>query len=333
MITLKTIDAHVAGAPLRLVVEGFPAPRGRTMMDRREWSSSHADHLRQALMREPRGHRDMCGAFLTEPVTPGSHAGLLFMENDGYDTMSAHGVIAATAIALERRLLVPGGEGKTIVYDTPAGTVRARVSDDVSSGHSVTVQNVPSFVVSGGLAIPLDGPGQRTIRADLAYGGAFYAIVDSEAAGLGVDAAHLPELRRIGSAIARSIDESRRIEHPQDARQSGLAGTVFTGPPSSELADLRCVSVGRSGQVDRSPSGTGMSAVMAVLTAMGLLVDGQSVTMEGLIGTTLLGRTAGRTNVGDAEAVVPEIQGTAWITGEHVFYLADDDPLGGGFRI
>ena len=127
MLTLRTIDAHAAGEPLRLIVDGFPTPRGRTMLEKREWVKRHADHVRRALMLEPRGHADMYGAILTEPVSPGAHAGVLFMHNEGYSTMCGHGVVAVTTIALERGLLVPGGDGTTIVYDSPAGTIRARV--------------------------------------------------------------------------------------------------------------------------------------------------------------------------------------------------------------
>src|SRR5438034_10524066 len=140
MLTLKTIDAHAAGEPLRLVVDGFPSPRGATMLEKREWLKKRADHLRRALMLEPRGHADMYGAILTEPVAPGSHAGVLFMHNEGYSTMCGHGIIAVTTIALERGLIMPGpatpksaerteadgGDGTSVVYDSPAGTVRAR---------------------------------------------------------------------------------------------------------------------------------------------------------------------------------------------------------------
>src|SRR5260221_14259187 len=138
MVRVKTIDAHAAGEPLRLIVDGFPSPRGRTMLDKREWVRAHADHLRRALMLEPRGHADMYGAILTEPVSPGSHAGVLFMHNEGYSTMCGHGIIAVTTIAIERGLIIPAPaapkssaradaeDGTTIVYDAPAGTIRAR---------------------------------------------------------------------------------------------------------------------------------------------------------------------------------------------------------------
>ncbi len=353
MITLKTIDAHAAGEPLRLIVDGFPSPLGKTMLAKREWLLAHADHLRRALMLEPRGHADMYGAILTEPVSPGAHAGILFMHNEGYSTMCGHGIIAVTTIALERGLIMTGpaapqsaqqteaGEGTTIVYDSPAGTIRARAR--VGAGRtggpgesggarveSVAFVNVPSFVLHGGLTVKL---ATRQIRADVAFGGAFYAIVDSEAAGLPIDAAHLPELRRVGMEIKHAIEAAHTIVHPLDAGLTGIYGTIFTGPPSNESADLRNVTIFADAEVDRSPCGTGTAAVMAVIDAMGLLGSEKPFVHESLIGTRFSGRVASRTQVGEYEAIVPEIEGSAWITGEHTFIVDDDDPLRDGFRI
>src|SRR5262249_35442574 len=216
MTTLRTIDAHAAGEPLRLIVDGFPAPKGRTMLEKREWVRRHADPLRRALMLEPRGHADMYGAMLTEPVAPGSHAGILFMHNEGYSTMCGHGIVAVTTIALERGLIFPGpgspaadGPGAdcaTVIYDSPAGTVRARArrqpgrssthdephAGDAGKVESVAFTNVPSFVLHGGLAVKL---ASRAVRADVAFGGAFYAIVDCEAVGLPIDVPHPPRPR------------------------------------------------------------------------------------------------------------------------------------------
>ena len=335
MITLKTIDAHAAGEPLRLIVDGFPSPQGRTMLDKREWVRAHSDHLRRALMLEPRGHADMYGAILTEPVAAGSHAGVLFMHNEGYSTMCGHGVIAVTTMALERGLLMPGGDGATIVYDSPAGTIRARAKLRTGgAGHagveSVSFLNVPSFVLLGGMTVKL---GSRAIRADVAFGGAFYAIVDSEAAGLPIDIAHLPELRRVGMDIKHAIEATQTIVHPLDAGLSGIYGTIFTGPPSDDRADLRNVTIFADAEVDRSPCGTGTAAVMAVIDAMGLLGSDRPFVHESLIGTRFNGRVASRTRVAEYPAIVPEIEGSAWITGEHTFLVDDLDPLKDGFRI
>jgi proline racemase len=192
--------------------------------------------------------------------------------------------------------------------------------------------NVPSFVLHAGLTVKLDA---RTVRADVAFGGAFYAIVDSEAVGLPIDVAHLPELRRVGMEIKRAIEAAHTIVHPLDPGLAGIYGTIFTGPPSDDRADLRNVTIFADAEVDRSPCGTGTCAVMAVVDAMGLLgADGTGVFRhESLIGTRFTGRVTGRTVVADCEAIVPEIEGSAWITGEHTFLVDDDDPLREGFRL
>jgi len=335
MVRVRTIDAHAAGEPLRLIVDGFPAPRGKTMLDKREWVRRHADHLRRALMLEPRGHADMYGAVLTEPVEPGSHAGVLFMHNEGYSTMCGHGVIAVTTIALERGLLVPGGDGRSVVYDSPAGTIRARArvgGGGAASGRveSVAFVNVPSFVLHGGLTVKLP---TRHVRADVAFGGAFYAIVDSEAVGLPIDVSHLAELRRVGMEIKHAIEAQQTIVHPLEPGICGIYGTIFTGPASDERADLRNVTIFADAEVDRSPCGTGTAAVMAVIDAMGLLDGERPFVHESLIGTRFDGRVASRTIVGEYPAIVPEIEGSAWITGEHTFLVDDSDPLREGFRI
>ena len=339
MLRLKTIDAHAAGEPLRLIIDGFPTPRGRTMLEKREWVLNHADHLRRALMLEPRGHADMYGALFTEPVSPGSHAGVLFMHNEGYSTMCGHGVVAVTTIALERGLLLPGGDGASIVYDSPAGTIRARARVRAGGGtedaeavrvESVAFVNVPSFVLHGGITVKL---ASRQIRADVAFGGAFYAIVDSEAVGLPIDAGHLPELRRVGMEIKHAIEDVYTIAHPLEPGLHGIYGTIFTGPPSDERADLRNVTIFADAEVDRSPCGTGTAAVMAVVDAMGLLGDDRPFVHESLIGTRFNGRIVSRTEVGEYQAIVPEIEGSAWITGEHTFLVDDEDPLREGFRL
>ena len=347
MLSLKTIDAHAAGEPLRLIVSGFPSPQGKTMLGKREWVKRHADHLRRALMLEPRGHADMYGAILTEPVSPGSHAGVLFMHNEGYSTMCGHGIIAVTTIALERGLIDPGGDGSIVVYDAPAGTVRARAAAAVPArcqpGASqvpgtcqarrverVAFQNVPSFVLHAGLDVKLP---KGWARADVAFGGAFYAIVDAESVGMPIDVAHLPELRRVGMEIKGAIESTHDIVHPLDAGLRGIYGTIFTGPPSDDSASLRNVTIFADAEVDRSPCGTGTAAVMAVVDAMGLLAEDQPFVHESLIHTRFTGRLASRTMVGDHHAIVPEIEGSAWITGEHTFLIDDTDPLREGFRI
>jgi proline racemase len=300
----------------------------------------------------------MYGALLTPPEREDSHAGVLFMHNEGYSTMCGHGVIAVTTIAVERNLIVVPREADgsvRLTLDSPAGPIHAvaktagartgvaqRFSPagiDVAQGFSpagtrvtsVTFRNVPSFVLHPSLTVRA---GHRDIRADVAFGGAFYAIVDSEAVGIPIVPERLPDLRRVGMEIKHAVEKAVRVEHPLDPQLKGLYGTVFTGPPSGDNADLRNVTIFADAQVDRSPCGTGTAAVMAVLAAMGMLVaPGQIFRHESIIGTTFRGRVAGETKIGELDAIIPEIEGEAFITGESTFLIDDDDPLRHGFRI
>ena len=331
---IRTIDAHAAGEPLRLIVDGMPTPEGKTMLEKRAWAERHLDHLRRSIMLEPRGHADMYGALLTEPVTPGAHAGVLFMHNEGWSTMCGHGVIAVTTIALERDLIWPGGP--QLVLDAPAGPVEATATVSTATEgarhvESVAFRNVPSFVLEAGLPVKLGGG--RTLLVDIAFGGAFYAIVDAEAAGLAVDASKLHELRRLGTEVKAEVERLRRVVHPLDAGLKGIYGTIFTAPPQHSAAHLRNVTIFADAEVDRSPCGTGTAAVMAVLSEMGVLSEDAPFVHESIVGTLFTGHIVGRQAVGELPAIVPEIQGSAWITGEHTFLIDGDDPLSAGFRL
>jgi len=331
---MTTIDAHTGGEPLRLITAGWPAPAGRTMLERRAWARQHQDHLRRLLMFEPRGHLDMYGALLTEPERADSHAGVLFMHNEGLSTMCGHGIIAVVTIALERSLIDPGAGSREIVLDAPAGQIRATAHVESRGGvrrvASVSFVNVPSFVFASAVPIKL---GTRTVPVDIAFGGAFYAIVDAEAAGVPVRPERLTELRQTGMAIKHAIEAAHKVVHPLEPGLEGIYGTIFTAPPDAAGADLRNVTVFAEGEIDRSPCGTGTCAVLAVLDAMGIVAEGQPFVHESIVGSTFSARVMSRTTAGELPAIVPELTGSAWITGEHTFIVQEDDPLGDGFRL
>ena len=331
-LILRTIDAHTAGEPLRLITDGWPAPKGRTMLERREWARKHQDRLRRVLMFEPRGHTDMYGALLTEAEHPDSDAGVLFMHNEGFSTMCGHGIIAVATLALERGLITPKGDGGSLVLDAPAGQIRCRAEiESRKDGRRVTrvsFLNVPSFVLASGVAVRV---GARTVPVDVAFGGAFYAIVDAETVGLPIDPARLTDLRQTGMTIKHAVESAMTVVHPQEPGLTGIYGTIFTGPATRAGADLRNVTIFAEAEVDRSPCGTGTCAVLAVLDAMGLASE--SFVHESIIGTTFRARVADRTTVGDVAAIIPELTGEAFTTGEHTFIVDDEDPLKGGFRL
>jgi proline racemase len=358
MIRIQTIDAHTAGEPLRLIASGFPAIKGKTILEQRDYVRRKHDRLRRALMLEPRGHADMYGALLTPPEREGSHAGVLFMHNEGYSTMCGHGIIAVTKIAIERNLIVvpraPDGTVR-LTLDSPAGPIEAtaqtvvvqpfRSAENGVQGFSpanlrvtsVSFRNVPSFVLHPSVPIRV---ANRDLRADVAFGGAFYAIVDSEAVGIPIVPERLPDLRRVGMEIKRAVEKGVTVQHPLEPQLQGIYGTIFTGQPSDESADLRNVTIFAEAEVDRSPCGTGTCAVMAVLAAMGMLGRDQTFTHESILGTRFRGRIVGETTLSTPnsqlpgpKAIIPEIEGEAFITGESTFIIDDEDPLKYGFRL
>jgi proline racemase len=279
----------------------------------------------------------MTAAFLTEPLSPHAHAGVVLMNAAGYPSMSGHGIIAATTIALERALIFSRDVDEVqapLVFDTPAGMIRARARL-IAQGESrrvdaVAITNVPAFVYAASEAVKV---GTRQLRVDVAFGGAFFAIVDTEATGIPLTAARVPDLRRLGVDICASLAATVVPEHPADASITGVTGVIFTGPPQDPEAHLRNVTVDSAGSVDVSASAMGTSAVMAVLDAMGLLPEGEPFVHEGLSGALLRGRVVGRSRVGDTSALVTEIEGSAWITGEHTFLLDEDDPCREGLSL
>jgi proline racemase len=343
---IRTIDAHTAGEPLRLIVDGFPRIEGRTVLEQREFVREHYDHLRRALMLEPRGHADMYGAILTPSEHPGSHAGVLFMHNEGFSTMCGHGVIAVTTIVIERNLIQRPREADgsvRLTLDSPAGPIDARARMDGERVTSVSFRNVPSFVLHPAVPVRV---GTREVRADVAFGGAFYAIVDSEAVGIPIRGDRLTDLRRVGMEIKHAVEKAVKVEHPLEPQLHGIYGTIFTGPPSDERADLKNVTIFADAEVDRSPCGSGTAAVMAVLSAMGMLSQPDQIfTHESIIGTRFRGRVVERLTLATpnsatpnslmegTEAIVPEIEGEAYITGENAFIIDERDPLAFGFRL
>lgn len=334
---LETIDAHVGGQSLRLIVAGLPHAQGRTPALKAAWLRRHADSLRTALVLEPRGHRDMTAACLTEPVHAGSHAGLVFMDAAGYPPLLGHGVIAAATIAIEHGLIVTadGDLGERLLrFDTAAGTVDAFARLAPRGGaHQVTsvrFAGPPAFVLEPGRAITVAG---REVRADVAACGVCFVIVDSEAVGVPLDAARLPDLRRIGVEVCDAVNEQALPAHPLLTAETGVHGAILIGAARTDDAHLRHVVVTRDGVVDRSPAGAGTPAVMAVLDAMGILPAGTTFAFESLTGARFTGRISGRTTAGDLSAVLTEVEGDAWVTGRHTFTIDDADPFAGGLSI
>lgn len=327
---ITTIEAHAAGEPLRIVTSGVPPLPGATILERRRVMAERYDHLRRFLLWEPRGHADMYGAITTPPVTPGADLGVIFMTNEGYSTMCGHGVIALTTALLETGAL-PRREPETLVtYDAPAGLIRARASVDGERVRSVAFENVPSFQLATGLRIAAS-PGD--VHVDVAYGGAFYALVDAADLGLDVCPEQSELLTTIGMEVKRAVDRTLDVRHPEEPQLAGVYGTIISGPPSGSDAHGKNITIYADGAVDRSPCGTGTSAKLANLYAAGRIAIDEPYTHQSVIGTTFTGRVLGECRVGELPAVRTEIAGRGFVTGFHQFLRDPDDSLGDGFLV
>lgn len=330
-LRLATVDSHAGGEPFRVVTAGWPEMPGETMLARRRFAREHCEHLRRALMWEPRGHADMYGAVLTPPLSPEADLGVLFMHNEGYSTMCGHGVIALTTVLLETGRLPASEPQTTVRFDTPAGLVTARAA--VAGGRVRTVRfvNVASFVL--GLDLEVGVAGLGTVRYDLAYGGAFYAYVRAAEAGVGCRARDLRELIARGRAIRQAIAAAAPVEHPLEPELGFLYGVIFTEDSPRDGVDSRNVCVFADGEVDRSPTGTGVSGRLAIEHARGALEPGRPLVLESLVGSRFTGRILETARCGPHPAVIPEVEGTAHLTGRHEFWVDPNDPLAAGFLL
>ncbi len=326
---ITSIDAHTAGEPFRVITGGYPDLPGETILDRRRYAREKLDHLRTALMWEPRGHADMYGCIVTPPISPEADFGILFMHNEGYSTMCGHGIIGIATVAIEAGLLPIVSPETTITMDTPAGlvTAHARIVDGRVT--SVYFHNVPSFVLA--LDESIEVPGLGRVTYDIAYGGAFYAFVQAAEVGLSCTPEDFRPLIEKGMAIKEVIMASRSIPHPFEEDLSFLYGTIFIGPPLDDGAHSRNVCIFAEGEVDRCPTGTGVSARLAIHHARGELAVDQPIVVESIIGTRFSGRIVETTRFGPYPAVIPEVEGAAYITGRNEWLIDPADPLRDGF--
>jgi proline racemase len=327
------VDYHTAGEPFRIVTSAIPALSGGTVAERRISAQHHAglDAIRKLLCHEPRGHADMYGCFQVPPNDEEADLGVLFWHKDGYSTACGHGTIALGVWAVESGLVPANPNGSSnVIVDVPSGRVIARVQCTQGVVQSVAFRNIPSFVIARSVAATTS---RGTVPVTLTYGGAIYATVAADALGLSVVSDNLNVLIALGREIKRQIDQAGLAAHPDDARLSGLYGTIFYDDLGEEGGCLRQrnVTVFADGEVDRSPCGSGTCARIAELVAEGRLAIGEELLHESIIGTSFRARAVERLERGDRAAVIPEVEGMAYRTGEHRFVLNPADPLGTGF--
>lgn len=333
---LITVDLHAAGEPLRLVVGGLPRIPGRTMQEKRLHLQEHLDGVRLLLTREPRGHRDMFAAVATEPVSEEGSFGVVFMDARRYPYMCGHGIIAAVTAFIQMGWTAPPVNPPFVTVDTPAGPVRAfpgilRDEAGAVRVESVALEMGPAFVLEQDQELAL--PGYGSVTVDVVFAGGFFVLASVEQFGMTLSPDHSHELARLGMALIEAGNRGLRVRHPElDHIRTVDVAALYDPAGHGEQRGRGFVVLGE-GHVDRSPCGTGTSAKMALLHRQGLLPAGRVFENAGLTGTTFKGRIIRETEVGGIPAVVPEIRGTAWITGFHRFVTSPGDPFPEGFLV
>lgn len=328
-LKITAIDAHTGGEPFRVIVDGFPDLKGSTILERRRYAKENYDYLRTALMWEPRGHADMYGCILTSPVTPNADFGILFIHNEGFSTMCGHGIMGITTVVLETGMMPMISPVTSIKIDSPAGLITAYAH--IENGHvrSVSFHNVPSFVAA--LDEIIDVPELGKVRYDLAFGGAFYAYVNASDVGLTCSPKYYRALIEKGMAIKRAIMRDRPIKHPFEDDLGFLYGTIFVGPPTESGSHSQNVCIFAEGEVDRSPTGTGLSGRLAIHHRRGEIKKNQQIVIESIIGSKFTGKVIEETTFGSYPAIIPEVEGKAYIVGRNELWINPEDPLTDGF--
>ena len=328
--TLFSVESHTMGEPLRCIVGGIPNIKGKSMMEKKEYFRDNYDYLRKALMLEPRGHKDMFGAVITSPTMAEADYGVIFMHGHGYHNMCGHGTIATSTIMIETGM-VEVCEPETIIHqEAPAGlvTIKAKVKD--GRAEQISFENVPAFLYKKDVVI--DVPEYGNIKLDVSFGGSFFAIVNHEQLGIDICPENASLLIDMGMAIIGAANQQLEIVHPELPDINTIDLCEIYGPAKSEDADMQNIAI-FDGQIDRSPCGTGTCAKIATLYAIGELGIGEDFTYESVINTKFIGRVLRETKVGDYPAIVPEITGSAYITGYSQFIIDQEDPVKYGFSL
>ena len=328
---IKVVDMHTGGEPLRIVTGGYPAiPKG-TILEKRAYVRDTLDHLRKMLMFEPRGHYDMYGALLVEPDLPGADLAVLFMHNEGYSTMCGHAIIALGRYAIDTGI-VPTVEPVTVVnIEAPCGLVVARV--DVRDGKSgaVSFESVPAFLFARDRTAEVTGYG--AVDYDVSYGGAFYALADCRQFGLEFGRSRVRDFVDAATALTAKAREDVPLAHPDHADLAFLYGSILTDGGDGRGEPTKNICVFADAEVDRSPTGSGVTARLAAMHAKGLVAPGETLLFESIAGSRFSGAVARTTQAGPHPAIIARVGGKAHYSGTAEFHREDDDELGKGFLL
>jgi trans-L-3-hydroxyproline dehydratase len=331
-LCIQTVDMHTGGEPLRILLDGYPNIHGESILQKRAYCSSHLDHIRKSLMWEPRGHADMYGCYITEPNDQGAAFGVIFMHNGGYSTMCGHATIALGRWAVDMGIVEVKEPVTAFHIDAPCGRLFIQTRVTKGKVSSISFECVPSFVLTQNQSIHIPEIGE--VQFDIAYGGAFYAFVQASQLGLSLQKKDAQELITKGMLIKNAIKKSGlSISHPFEKDLGFLYGTIFIGESDSANADSRNVCIFADGELDRCPTGSGVSARMALHYSQGELNLGEKMRVESITGSIFEGYPKEATEFGPFQAVIPVVNGMAHYTGKHEFIIEQSDPFKEGFFI
>ena len=330
--SIQTVEMHTGGEPLRIITEGIPLPDTLTLLEKRRYLRENADQYRRFLMFEPRGHRDMYGALLVPADHPDADFGVIFMHNEGYSTMCGHAVIALGRYAVDTGL-VSASDGKTsLTIQCPCGPVTASVEMSEGKSGRVSFESVPSFALKLDQFVNTDTYGP--VELDIGYGGAFYGILDAASIGLDVKKTLVQDLITAASHLKEAINKEIDISHPEEEDLGFLYGIIFTdGQTGKDGNSSRNICIFADGQVDRSPTGSGVTARLAVMAAKGETEIGEPHVFESITGSTFNGKTLSKAVIGPYKGVTVEVGGQAHYCGTAEFTREENDPLAGGFLL
>ena len=332
-LQIKTIDMHTGGEPLRVIVDGFPKLKGDSVLEYRRYCKENFDYLRTALMFEPRGHADMYGCILLPPNDNDGDFGIIFLHNEGYSTMCGHAIIAISTLAIEMQWIDVNEGDNVIKIDAPCGRISSFANVKNGNVTGVRFHCVPSFVVGLDRTVEVDGLGKVTY--DLAYGGAFYAYVDMEKNNFDFDlsVASYRALITKGMDIKHAVMKAdKEILHPFENDLSFLYGTIFIDNNKQVSGvDSRNICIFAEGEVDRCPTGSGVSGRIAIHKARKEIDFEETMTIESITDSVFKGSVVSEEDYGPFQAVIPQVEGTAYITGMQTFLIDPKDPMKDGF--
>jgi proline racemase len=332
MEKLTVVDMHTGGEPLRIVTGGYPPIPVGTILQKRAWVRDNLDHLRKILIFEPRGHYDMYGALLVEPDLAGADLAVLFMHNEGYSTMCGHAIVALGRYAVDQGLVAANEPVTTVNIECPCGMVVASVEVKDGKASAVSFESVPAFLFARNQAVRLQGFGD--IEFDIAYGGAFYALADCRQFGLEFGRNRVRDFIDAATALTDKLKAEFPLSHPDHADLAFLYGTILTdGKDAFGPEPTKNVCVFAEAEVDRSPTGSGVTARLASMHAKGQIAVGQTRIFESITGSQFTGSVARTTKARNREAIVARVGGRAYYSGKAEFIVESDDPLGRGFLV